>query len=329
MKLVYICPCSKQYGQKAAALKHISTCSTPQAAPPQPPAVSSDKAIEVDDHEPVAVSTTAFPHTITHLDSSDLLDMLGFKFHTIYKVLICMQCKTCFIPSHVISHVKTHYDKALPAQWAQIGKQSELEAKVHLEAMGFGVGDELPEKLPNDTLALEGLEIHHSALQCQASGCSFVAGTVETMSRHYKDHHQGTDIPVKDRCKPCIAQHFSSRSPYFSVILVQWPHHDLFSQFHSYYLQHSESPLPLPSKDHNRDIPALLHFTQFHELLSNWYEKKEDRETVFSLCAAPKNIPEDPLAYLLNLVEKYLFENRKDARCLDQLFLWPFETFPV
>lgn len=235
----------------------------------------------------------------THLQSSTLLNYLGYRFNKAHSVMICVSCGFAVMPGHAIGHVKNKH---------HIPVTKEQEALWHQTVVEWAVTDS-PVPSPLDRRPVELLNIHRNAYCCNC--CSYASLTIATFSKHWSLEHREINMPPAERYHDGFVQTFYSHAPctYFEIDV---PIHNSTPLFDVYIKKEvpNYEPFDVMIPSAPREIPPLLYCTRWHEHLAEYITDKASRRELYTL-AHPKNYTKCPL---WKLVWNYLSAVAEAAR---------------
>jgi Orsellinic acid/F9775 biosynthesis cluster protein D len=259
---------------------------------------------------------------MSQLETTSLLDKLGFHYNTISMVLVCKDCKYFVSPKDAVIHSKEHHcSDGIPVAW---GPMSRLQTEVEVECTDLDLSFTPPEPLEHGSSVLDGLAVHHDTVQCIR--CGYV-GLPSSVKAYNKQIRCSMDIPADQRTKPCLSQHFTTNSPYWRVNPnepIQGSHVISLDTFGTYL---EEETVLIPSVENTRDRPPLILHTGWIEHLGQHYATSNGHQQLVSLCEVPKAA--DALHFACDLVQEYLEEIGKQAKNMHPARLRIFENYPV
>jgi len=246
---------------------------------------------------------------VSHLRTSPLLDYLGYRFHTMHSVMICVSCGCAVLPSGALGHVRNQHSIPVSKQQQELWNQTITEWDVTTNGS-------VPS--PHDRQPVELLKLHTGAYCCNC--CDYAALTISTFSKHWSLKHRSLDLRPSERYHDGCVQTFYSHAPctYFEVDM---PIPNSTSVFNIYLKKdvpsYASFDVVIPSAP--REIPPLLYSTRWHEHLANYIKEKEIRRTLFSL-AHPTKFTKCPLWKLvwnyLATVANIAKDSSMRVRCL-------------
>lgn len=292
-----------------------------QAIPTQYPAPPSPVApVPFPRHgSPAPTSASA-----TECKAIGIAHSLGFSIQTRLKALICLECQHVVKPSAAVKHASgcTYTNTGL----AHLGLQQKLREDLASFLTEHGIGSDYPPIPQHGCDAFIGLPIYE-AFQCQFQDCGFVAGCKKTQECHAGQtaSHKGKNVTWL----PVHAQQFYPKTPYFSVVAPLPASQSPFATYEHLFLQDDELVLPPLSDKHDRDVPPLVNFTQWHKLFKNFVSDIRKRVKLVLWSKEAKVSDGPPLDFLPALVDQYMTEHRTTALGMDKKCLEPFENVPV
>ena len=243
---------------------------------------------------------------------------MGYVYHTVFKTMICTQCKYAVRSYAVSSHFKNH--TKIP---------DEKNAKLHLQTYILNdpplVNSFLPE---SNGPPIEFLQIK-DGFQCVQ--CSYAAQSHFTVERHYKDNHPETPLPTNQRYRPAHVQSFYSNNYNIYISVNPNLHNVQPNSAYSLFL-HNLPPTPpldirFPIKK-NADLHPMIIKTGWHDHLGGYMNNKGTINKLVELCALPSNSKEPSFQYLRTHVERYLdtcaqIANQADIQIRKMLYQYP------
>lgn len=243
------------------------------------------------------------------LQSSPLLNYLGYRFHMKHLVMICVACECAILSTNGLGHVKKKHD---------ISVTREQEEQWNATIQEWNVTSEASIQRPTDRKPVELLKVYDEAFCCNL--CSYACLTVTTFAKHWSNTHRSEDMESRERYHEGSVQTFYSHAPciYFEVDARTPGSTPLFD----IYLQkeipsYSSFDVTIPSAP--REIPPLLYHMRWHEHLADYITDKPKRRVLFSL-AHPTKFTKDPLWKLvweyLDLIIDVSKDSSMRVRCL-------------
>jgi hypothetical protein len=254
--------------------------------------------------------SSAIPSSnVSELQSSPLLDYLGFRFHVRHCVMICVACGFAFLPGHALGHVKNKHEIPVSKDQLELWNTTVLEWNVTTSPL-------IP--LPPNRQPVELLKVHPGAYCCNV--CKYAALTPATFSKHWSNSHRSDNRSLEERYHTGHVQTFYSHAPctYFEVDL---PIPDSTPLFDIYMKKEvpSYAPFEVTIPSAPREIPPLLYATRWHEHLAEYITDKRKRRSLMTL-AHPTMFTKCPLWKLvwnyLGVVADLARASTMRVRCL-------------
>lgn len=246
---------------------------------------------------------------VSYLQSSPLLDYLGYRFHTKHFVMICVSCGCAVLPDNALGHVKNQHRIIATKEQQELWKTTVAEWNVNTDSI-------IPS--PTDRQPVELLKIHPRAYCCNI--CDYAALTIATFSKHWSVKHRNNNLPPSERSHEGYVQTFYSHAPctYFEVDNPISTSTSLFDLFIRKEIP-SYEPFDVIIPSAPREIPPLLYNTRWHEHLADYMVDKKTRQSLYTL-AHPINFTKDRLWKLvwnyLNIVVDIVKDSSMRVRCL-------------
>jgi hypothetical protein len=222
---------------------------------------------------------------ISELQSSPLLDYLGYRFHRRYHTLICVSCEVARFPDAALGHAKISHLINI--------KSVDKEAwNKMLSDWDVTTSTKIPP--PMDRQAVELLRIHPDAYCCNF--CNHCVLTSKSFSNHWSSAHAALGYPVNERFHRGYVQTFYTpvHISYFEIDPpeVQTTTPGIFNIYLKELPAHSPFPVLIPKNA--REIPPLLFQTQWHDHLEGYLKDKKKRLSLLTL-VNPVQIAKTPL----------------------------------
>lgn len=231
------------------------------------------------------VASSSQSSKTSFLDSSPLLDYLGFRFHTKHLVMICVACECAIWPENAITHVKKQH--SIPVSKVQQEEWDQTTIRWNVAP------DHLAPPPMHNCQPVELLKLHSNAYCCNS--CPYAALTIGTFSKHWSMTHQSLHILPSERYHDGCVQTFYSHAPctYFQVDIPIPSSTTLFNVYMKKELPgYAPFDVILPSAP--REIPPLLYNTRWHEHIADYITDREKCRTLFML-AHPTSYTKNPL----------------------------------
>ena len=210
-----------------------------------------------------------------------VLEKLGFAYQSRADALLCMTCRTCIYPKHVIAHAGKHFEKGFPVDF---GSLATIKHDLQEVVKNFSIPDKVQTCMPHGEKVLAGIPVH-DAFQCRQEGCGFVCTTEYVQAKHESGKHKGAKMV--DRWVKCKAQHLTTNGVYFSVVEDEQAEassdNTAFDAFKTAYIKAVPLGRHAPSQEHNRDVPPFINTTGVYGHLQPWYASDQMRKSVVDL----------------------------------------------
>jgi Protein of unknown function (DUF3505). len=249
------------------------------------------------------------PRSKEHLDgsrsyllSNDIFEHLGIRYHTHYKTIHCV-CEQAVLPDAILSHIKSHGVK--------VGSEMRKEMEENLQnILLVKTTQEVVQPLSGGPpVELLKMVDGHCCVEC-----SYAAPAARTLQNHWHSTH-GKSQTVSPNLRyikgtlQTFFQHFGQH--YFQVnpALTALSADDTFAIYmRDHVPKFPAFPAPPPLTE--REIPPLLHVTQWHEHLSGYTTNTQTRQELISLV----NLKSSSAQGGLKKVGEVCFEYLKDIR---------------
>lgn len=265
----------------------------------------------------------------TDFVSTKLLDAMDFHIHKQLKWPLCKQCQIGCLPFSILGHVtQKHSALKIRLKSLSCSEKQFVEHIDDLESKGF-LTSLVPKRPQPLSPPVKGLKIITDCFLCPAIGCSMTKKSLKHSKEHFLSAHEEETL---DNFIPCLAQEFKYLSGLFAVkVPVQeTPLGSLFERFKEDVLKNFPSLVKETaiSKLHDRDMAPYLNTTQWHTLMSPWYEDGEKRRAIKSLVSIPR-APKDSFFFLRHACFMYLSNVKLNAVSKPFNSLRPFQNWPV
>jgi hypothetical protein len=276
--------------------KILPNHSHPSNSSKSPPHHSTSTTSTISTSSSLSSQTT---NSISYLKSSPLFEQIGFRFHDLYKVMICITCKSAWLPSAIPGHLKNQHKIYLTSS-ERHQLLTTLQDWDALQSAKVTTINKIPVEL---------LRIHPNAYCCNK--CTYCALSSDTLHGHWNKEHKHPFTPVSDRFHIGHVQTFFNPVP--KVFFQVNPPPPSSKSIFDIFLAKELPTYPLPSVSiptQAREIPPLLTSTLWHIHLSDYLPTKSLRQQLRSLIA-PSHLSKSTLWIL---TWKYMLLTREFAQ---------------
>ena len=223
--------------------------------------------------------------SLSDLDSSPLLDYLGYRFHKVHRVMICVSCECAIVATSAIAHANNQHNIKTTLDNKRSWQNTVLD---------WNVTSSTSIPAPHNRQPVELLKIHPKAFCCNQ--CTYAALSPLTFSKHWSmTHRSQIHIASADRYHHGYVQTFFPHisCQYFEVDPPTPTTSLLFDVYKKKEVPTYPSfNLTIPSAP--REIPPLLYQTRWHEHLADYIKEPAKRRILMPL-AHPKQYTKCPL----------------------------------
>ena len=263
------------------------------------------------------------PHK-SYLTQDELLISLGYRYHEVFNVLICIQCGYAIPPLSIAAHPRTKHGVEIADENALQALLSERYELVTPEDVTLC----LPEPFGPP---VEGLSIQ-DGYKC--IHCEHAAPSAKRVSTVYFTDHPDNIVPCEQRSEKCKIQTFwpNTHRTYFAVNTSGVPTND-DSAYAAYLHQQLPQPRLGPSGEQEdtldpRNFHPLLRMTRWHEHLIPIIDQLGTHQPLLALAASPTK-EEKVLSELDGLVRYYLRKTAKEASNTPYIIRKMLHRFPL
>lgn len=247
----------------------------------------------------------------SHLCSHPFLDRLGFKIHITLRILICVDCRRAIFPQDLEGHIAVQH---------QSDKFSVDDKQVFQKLLQDHCIFQKPDQvlLPLDNGPPVELIPHYPGFKCGVQRCSYVARARDSISRHHRSGHGGTEavnpkpVFVQSLFQSGIGHRFFEVNPSLSGIDWNSPYSVLASTI--------LPSLSLPETDcvpvRERELRPFHRVTEWFQILEPVANNHDYRRQTIKLAEAPNSSKKDSeggLHQIPILSRQYLVEAQKAA----------------
>jgi hypothetical protein len=223
--------------------------------------------------------------SLSDLQSSPLLDYLGYRFHKVHRIMICVSCQYGVVATSAIAHANNQHNIKATQENKKCWQNTVLDWNV-------SVSTSIP--ISHDHSPVELLKIHADAYCC--NNCTYAALSPLTFSKHWGTVHcSQVHVATGDR------YHCGSVQTFFPHIACQFFEVDpptpatgsLFDVYKKKEVPTYQSfSLTIPSAP--REIPPLLYQTRWHDHLADYIKEPAKCRALMPL-AHPQQYTKCPL----------------------------------
>ncbi|KAJ3476007.1 hypothetical protein NLI96_g11455 [Meripilus lineatus] len=241
--------------------------------------VETSQLIEIEEIK-IFKNTTQLDPSKSYMYQDELLTSLGYRYHTLMRVMQCSICSSGIYPENVDSHYQSH-DITI----SDLNSVKTALAKFTLDSPQV-VNGRLPKSTGPPVEGLKTLEGFKCAL------CDHAAPAFKSVTNRFSKDHPHSHLATKDKANPATLQNFWNHKnrAFFAVNPSAAPLSSTLTPF-DVYLQ--KNPVQLTTtytlpEDEVRNFHPLIGKTGWHDHLRPYMGSSHDIEALVDIAVFPK-----------------------------------------